>query len=126
MRSLQNIILVLWAVVLLLFLAFNWQLVWRPLDFNILFMDFQMRLLFWPNVVALVAAAFMSLLGAMETRSLQRRMSQSMDKLSAHVHSERSKELEELLGRVEGRFKEMLGKLPAESTKSGAAKSSQD
>jgi len=110
MKRLQHTILALWAVLLALFFAFNWSYVWRPVQFNFLFMEFNLRIVFWVGLASLVAALVVHLLGMVETGSIRRRMSQSMDQLSAQVHAARSKELEELLARVEERFRSMLGK----------------
>ena len=126
MKRLQHVILALWAVLLVLFFAFNWSYIWRPVQLNFLFMDLNLRIVFWLGLGSLVSALVLHLLGLMESGGLRRRMSQSMDQLSAQVHAARSKELEELLERVETRFRNLLGKSPTEGSKSEPSKESKD
>ncbi|MBI3993245.1 MAG: hypothetical protein HY342_08220 [Candidatus Lambdaproteobacteria bacterium] len=126
MKRLQHIILALWAVLLVLFFAFNWSYVWRPVQFNFLFMEFNLRIVFWIGLGSLVTALVLHLLSMLESGGLRRRMSQSMDQLSAQVHAARSRELEELLERVEHRFRSMLGKSPSEASKAEPSKGGKD
>lgn len=108
MKRFQNVILVLWALLLILFYAFNWEYAWRPQRFDFLFMELQMRLVFWLGIGGFAIALVVRLLGGVETSGVKRRSSQSLDQLSARLHETRSRELEELVERVETRFKSML------------------
>lgn len=104
MNRIQNALLVVWVVVLLLFVAFNWQMVWRPQDVVFLFQEFTMPIMMWLVLGGIAAAGTLRVLSEMEVRTRRRRADKE-------IHAIKSKAFDSLTGEFEKMMSQMQNQL---------------
>lgn len=111
MRRLQNLVLVLWAVALLLFVAFNWELSLRLVEVRYLFVQVEVHLLLWLLLGAFAVPLLLRILGATETTTTRRRSEKELHVVKARAYDGLSGEFsrlgEQLQERLEGYVKNL-------------------
>ena len=125
MKRLQTYLLLVWTVFTVLFLIFNWDLAWRPTTVTLLFVDFDVALVFWLVVGTLLLALLLRWMSVLGARAFSRRMDHLLDQVKSEAHVQRSAELEGLIERLEDRLKAALGE-PVEDKPATAGKSPED
>jgi len=111
LRRLQNLLLLAWALVLLLFLAFNWSLVWREIPIRYLFMDVPLQPFLWLLVGGLGVAGALRVLAAMEERALRRHAEREVNRIKAEALDAHTREVEQIAERVHQRLEQKLPQL---------------
>lgn len=113
MNRLQNLLLIVWVLILVLLALFNWPLVTRTETIGFLFMNFEVA---WGLVLLLLGAgvpALLRLIGWIEARALSRRTQAEVTRLKAKAFDERGNELETFAQgvqeRVERTVRSLLG-----------------
>ncbi len=111
MSRLQNLILVLWGVVLLLFAAFNWQLIWEPEQIVFLFMDFEFSLLLWLVVSAFAVALVLRLLAGVGNRTNLRKADKEINSIKARAFDGVSGEFDKLVREMKDHVDERIERI---------------
>ena len=122
MNRLQNIILIVWALLLALFVAFNWQLVNRIVDIEFLWMSFQIQLLLWLILLGFALPLALRLINGMNTHTTQRKKEKEISSIKSKAFDGLSGEFEKLgerlqdklIGRIHNLYDEFKAK-PEES-----------
>ena len=117
MNRIMNAVLVVWVVVLLLFVAFNWQLVWRPVDVVFLFQEFSMPILMWLVLGGTGTAVALRLLADLEMRAKRRRADKEIQATKAKAFDNLTAEFDKMMGQLQtqlsDRIQALLGGQPA-------------
>ena len=108
MNRLQNLILTLWGVALLLFIAFNWSLINRVVDITYLFMDFQVRVLMWLSVLGFGVPLALRLMGSFSLRTTQRKTEKEISAIKSKAYDGLSSEFTRLGEKLEGQLNNQL------------------
>ena len=117
MNRIMNAVLVVWVVVLLLFVAFNWQLVWRPVDVVFLFQEFSMPILLWLVLGGTGTAIALRLLADLEMRAKRRRADKEIQATKAQAFDNLTSEFDKMMSQLQtqlgDRIQSLLGGQPA-------------
>jgi hypothetical protein len=115
MNRLQNLVLVIWAVVLLLFVAFNWQMIWKPVDVVFLFMDFNLSLLLWLVLAGFGVALLLRVLASGAVRTGRRRAEKEIHMIKAKAFDGVTDEFERMVNDVKKHLDERIRSLTAQA-----------
>jgi len=123
MNRIQNLIVVVWALALLLFVAFNWSLINRVVDISYLFMDFQVKVLLWLSFLGLAVPVSLRLIAAFFARTSQRRSEKELTSVKSKAYDGLTSEFdrlgEKLSEKLENQIKDRIDLLVSELTMHG-------
>lgn len=123
MNRLQNLVLVIWGIILLLLVAFNWQMIWKPVDLVYLFMDFKLRLILWLVVAGFGVPLALRLIAAMTIGSSRRRADKEISVIKAKAFDGVTGEFERLVNEVKAHVDERIRSIRGpEAPEAGDAK----
>ncbi|MCZ6843087.1 MAG: hypothetical protein O7G32_09685 [SAR324 cluster bacterium] len=129
MNRFQTLLLAIWAVLLTLFVAFNWQLMGTEVMVAYLFMEFNIRLYMWLVVVAFGVPVLLRLLSGLDTRTRKKRSDRELHLIKSKAFDgltgEFDKMLRQLQDQLDGRIRSMLAEHGAISGKSTDAETPQ-
>ena len=112
MNRVGNLLLVVWTVVLLLVVAFNWRLVLQPTGFSYLFFDLELRLYLWLIVGAFAMPLALWLLAGLSSRTSQRRSEKEINLIKAKAFDGLAGDFENMVKQLqenlENRIREVL------------------
>ena len=112
MNRVGNLLLVVWTVVLLLLVAFNWQDVWTPQTISYMFVDFQFHLLAWLIVGAFAMPLALWLMAGLSSRTSQRRSDREINLIKAKAFDGLAGDFENMVKQLqenlENRIREVL------------------
>lgn len=118
MNRLQNAVFVVWVVVLLLFVAFNWQMVWRPVTVVFLFQEFSMPIILWLVLGGVAAAGVLRAMAELEARTRRKRADKEIHAVKAKAFDGMTGEFDKLVANLQtqlgDRIQTMLGGQGAE------------
>jgi len=86
MKRIQNLLLVLWTLAMLLFMAFNWSLIISVVEMNYLFMTFQVRVVLWLALAGLGAPILFRFIGSLDTRSTAKRSEKEISEIKSKAY----------------------------------------
>ena len=118
MKRVQNIIMGLWIIIILLFVLFNWDLLWREEPVTFLFVEFLMPWAFWAAILALALPLLFRWMGAVDIRVHDRRTEKKIAELKAKAFDQRGAELENLVQRIQSGIESTVRGLLAEQNPS--------
>ena len=115
MSRLQNLIMVLWGLALVLFIAFNWSLVNRVVDVSYLFMDFQVKILLWLSLLGFAVPLSFRILTSLFTRNVQRKSEKEITSIKSKAYDGLTGEFDRLGEKLESRINDRLASMMASS-----------
>ena len=113
MNRLQNLILIFWGLALLLFVAFNWSLINRVVDFSYLFMDFHGKILLWLSLLGFAVPLALRLMGSVTLRTTQRKTEKEISSIKSKAFDGLSTEFTRLGEKLEGQLNNQLQSISA-------------
>ena len=114
MNRLQNLIVIIWGLALLLFIAFNWDLVNRDVDISFLFMDFQVSsLLMWLALPAFLVPLVLRLISSAMQTTIVRRTEKEISSIKSKAYDGLSSEFTRLGEKLEGQLNSQLKSIRA-------------
>jgi uncharacterized integral membrane protein len=123
MNRIQNAVLVVWVVLLLLFAAFNWQMVWRPVEIVFLFQEFNMPVILWLILGGIGASGLLRAMSELEVRTRRRRADKEIHAIKAKAFDGLSGEFDKLVSQLQSqlgdRIQTMLGEQGGEKPADG-------
>ena len=108
MNRLQNLILILWGLALLLFIAFNWSLVNRVVDINYMFIDLQIKLLLWLALLGFAVPLGLRIISSLTLRTTQRRTEKEISSIKSKAYDGLTTEFSRLGEKLEGQLSTQL------------------
>ena len=108
MKRAQNILMIGWAALVVLFALFNWELLWREEPVTFLFVDFLLPWAFWLALPALAIPWCFLLIGRAEARRLEKRAAKELAALKAKAFDERGAEMDQLVNRIQTQVESSL------------------
>ena len=125
MNRVENLLLVVWTVVLLLLVAFNWRLFLEPVGFSYLFFDLQLRLYLWLILGAFAMPLTLRLMAGLSSRTSQRRSEREINLIKAKAFDGLAGDFEtmvkQLQENLENRIREVLTEQAAKNREPVAA-----
>lgn len=125
MNRLQNVVFAVWVVLLLLFAAFNWQLVWRPVEVVFLFQEFSARIILWLILAGLLAGGVLRALAEVDFRTRRRRADKEIHMIKSRAFDgltgEFDKMVQQLQEQLGERIQSMLSERGTEKERDSAA-----
>lgn len=116
MNRLQNVVLAIWVVLLLLFVAFNWQMAWRPVEVVFLFTSFNVPVILWLVLGGVAAAALLRILAELDVRTRRRRTDKEIHAIKAKAFDGLTGEFDKMVSKLQDqlgeRIQSMLGEQP--------------
>ncbi len=123
MNRIQNAVLVVWVVLLLMFAAFNWQMVWRPVEIVFLFQEFNLPVILWLILGGIGASGVLRALSELEVRTRRRRADKEIHAIKAKAFDGLSGEFDKLVSQLQtqlgDRIQTMLGEPGGEKPADG-------
>ena len=118
MKRLQNFLLIVWVVSILLFAAFNWNILWSDESFTFLFMDFEGPWLFWFLLAALGMPLLTRLLASAGARRTEREASDAVAEIKIKAFDRRDDDLaalaQQVQDKLEATIRETMSRAAAE------------
>ncbi len=117
MNRMQNYLLSLLGLGSLLFVAFNWSLVWQEVTISFLFIDIPLQPYVWLVAVGFGVAAVNRWLAAAELRTQRRRAEQEIQRVKAEAMDAHIREVDTIAEKVQQRLQEnllLLARAPAD------------
>ena len=108
MNRLQNIVLAIWAVLLLLFVAFNWQMAWRPVEVVFLFTQFNIPVLLWLVLGGVAVAAVLRVLAELDFRTRRRRTDKELHDIKAKAFDGLTGEFDKMVAKLQDQLGERI------------------
>ena len=104
MNRLQNAVLVIWVVVLLLFVAFNWQMAWRPVEIVFLFQQIYIPVILWLVLGGIAAAGVLRGLSELEVRARRKRSDKEIHAIKAKAFDGLTREVDKLVSQLQSQL----------------------
>lgn len=108
MNRLQNVVLAVWAVAVLLFVAFNWQLMSTQVDVSYLFMDFRVKVYLWMVLVALGVPAALRILAEVDARTKRRRADRELHLIKSKAFDGLTGEFDKMVRQLQEQLGERI------------------
>ena len=108
MKRAQNILMIGWAALVVLFALFNWELLWREETVTFLFVEFLLPWAFWLAFSALVFSLLFLVIGQAAARRLENRAAKDLAALKAKAFDERGAEMDQLVNRIQTQVESSL------------------
>ena len=126
MNRFQNAVLVVWVVVLLLFVAFNWQMVWRPVEIVFLFQQIYIPVILWLVLGGIAAAGVLRGLSELEVRSRRKRSDKEIHAIKAKAFDGLTREVDKLVTQLQSQLGDRAVENEAPAEKPPPAKDDDD
>ena len=104
MSRFQNAVFVVWVVLLLLFGAFNWQMVLRPVEIVFLFQGFNLPVLLWLILGGIGATAVLRAFSEIEVRTRRKRADKEIHAIKAKAFDGLSGEFDKLVSQLQSQL----------------------
>ena len=108
MNRLQNVVLAVWAVLVLLFVAFNWKLIGEQVDVSYLFMDFRVKFYLWMVLVALGVPAALRILAEVDARTKRRRADRELHLIKSKAFDGLTGEFDKMVRQLQEQLGERI------------------
>jgi uncharacterized integral membrane protein len=114
MNRLQNVVFAVLVVLLLLFAAFNWQLVWRPVEVVFLFQDFSVRIILWLILGGIVGGGVLRALAEVDFRTRRRRADKEIHLIKSRAFDGLTGEFDKMVHQLQDQLGERIQSMLSE------------